>query len=643
MRMTYKHSEEAAFARAKKQLCGRFTAWLTANAPAGRADAATVSEIISTAETALDYRFGYSDGRLGHWTAADLDDFLLWWFPRKVTMPDSDVRGVVPGVRAWINFLAEVGLLDPLSDVVAVLEEALGRIERDFSAAMADESRWGIGKSLGMAMLGAGIDVTDEDAVGRFITSYNEGLSTGYDMPPFPAVRLKDTAALAEAAAESTMVRRVRTFVEWVGAGRALTQTGRLKKADGAELIELLGTNDVMDPVIGDRVFRTVSTDELLGVNLTFEWAKAAGFVRTVKRRVVPVKKRQSMLADPLATLERLYDSLFDLEEVLYDRRYFPSIVGVAYGDYLVRMLTHLYAAVGERISIEETLEPAWELLTDRYGCDLRTDKDLSVWRSVTDSDLVDAVALAADLGIVTADGDLHSYRLSADLLDGEEAGSGPQTQVELSPLGLWAVNRSIRAVGLAAPVVGELAAADATTLCATIRSYDIESFDTEISEWLDARAPQAATGELVELVRDTDDPGLRMVAMTALTRIDPQGHDALGYLAGEPVFGTLAKVNLMAIGRLGEDALTHEEALVVMVETLAALDEVDQDDVVSALARFGGDQEGLVGQLWSVPHPAVADVLQAIAAHHPERRVAKAARRALFKARSRQPATKPR
>jgi len=50
------------------------------------------------------------------------------------------------------------------------------------------------------------------------------------------------------AAAESTVVRQVIEFVEWVGAGRKLTATGALTLADARILVDRLGTGDVIDP-----------------------------------------------------------------------------------------------------------------------------------------------------------------------------------------------------------------------------------------------------------------------------------------------------------------------------------------------------------------------------------------------------------
>lgn len=48
-------------------------------------------------------------------------------------------------------------------------------------------------------------------------------------------------------AARAPTVVRVRAFVDWVGGGRALTQTGRLRRTDALALVGLLDTGDVLD------------------------------------------------------------------------------------------------------------------------------------------------------------------------------------------------------------------------------------------------------------------------------------------------------------------------------------------------------------------------------------------------------------
>ncbi len=110
-------------------------------------------------------------------------------------------------------------------------------------------------------------------------------------------------------AAAAEPLRRLRAFTEWVGAGRKLTQTGRITLADARELVGLLGTGDVIDPRIGDRVFRTSSSEELRAITTVAEWAKASGLVRATGGRLVPVKKHAGLLERPLELWARMFEA----------------------------------------------------------------------------------------------------------------------------------------------------------------------------------------------------------------------------------------------------------------------------------------------------------------------------------------------
>src|SRR5215218_5447852 len=101
------------------------------------------------------------------------------------------------------------------------------------------------------------------------------------------------------AAAASHALTKVVALTRWVDTGRKLTQTSRLTMADARELVELLDTGDVIDPVIGERVFRTRSSEDLRGLAVMLAWAKAVGLLRVVHGRLVPVKKNARLLDRP--------------------------------------------------------------------------------------------------------------------------------------------------------------------------------------------------------------------------------------------------------------------------------------------------------------------------------------------------------
>ncbi|MEV6107808.1 hypothetical protein AB0M28_24360 [Streptomyces sp. NPDC051940] len=69
----------------------------------------------------------------------------------------------------------------------------------------------------------------------------------------------------------------------WIGPGRKPTQTGRIALTDARILIAHLDTGDKMDERIGDRMFRTKSSEELPRLNLLVEWFKAARLLRVTQ------------------------------------------------------------------------------------------------------------------------------------------------------------------------------------------------------------------------------------------------------------------------------------------------------------------------------------------------------------------------
>jgi hypothetical protein len=245
-------------------------------------------------EALIDHRWEDGDGVLCRWGPDDLVEALLDWFPRRMTMPAAEWPVVLPSVAAFVDFLFTEDLADERCADRDDLHVALEAMAGEFDAAMADETRYGIAKFWAMRMLAEGVDIADERATEAFIARVNAG-RVEFDQavlgevmanhqarmledpgvpPPLPVVWLPDREALRALADDTVAVRRIRRFTEWVGAGRVLTTTGRLKRTDARELIDILGTSDVMDPVIGGRVFRTGSTEALYELSIVFAWAR---------------------------------------------------------------------------------------------------------------------------------------------------------------------------------------------------------------------------------------------------------------------------------------------------------------------------------------------------------------------------------
>ena len=104
-----------------------------------------------------------------------------------------------------------------------------------------------------------------------------------------------------EAAADKAkLTGQIRSFMTWLGEGRKLTQTGRIGLADARHLVELLDTGDRIDPEIGDRIFKTRSSEQLPYLTRVEAWMKAARLIRVTGTRLVPVKKNAGLANRPL-------------------------------------------------------------------------------------------------------------------------------------------------------------------------------------------------------------------------------------------------------------------------------------------------------------------------------------------------------
>jgi len=218
-------------------------------------------------------------------------------------------------------------------------------------------------------------------------------------------------------------------FTGWVGAGRKLTQTGRITLADARELVGLLGTEDVIDPKIGDRVFRTKSSEELPGITTVVEWAKASGLVRVAGGRLVPVKKHAGLLDRPLELWSRMFEVFPRLGATLCPSGWGESLLRRHFEEGIGAVLAGM-ARRGGAIELAEACALAWDTVTAGYVLDAATDQQRATWRAVNDRDVRRAVDVLQLLGAVRLD-------------DGES--------VELTELARWAMRR-----GLGAPAPGD-------------------------------------------------------------------------------------------------------------------------------------------------------------------------------------------
>jgi hypothetical protein len=123
------------------------------------------------ASSMLQYKRDYADGRLCHWTGADLAEYLLDHFPRKVSVEEQTLSAVPRCACAFLEFLDARASLSgqPLEQLVQVCHALRG----DFLEHARDRSRWGPAKSLVMQMLAEGIDPSAPGAMDAWMANFN--------------------------------------------------------------------------------------------------------------------------------------------------------------------------------------------------------------------------------------------------------------------------------------------------------------------------------------------------------------------------------------------------------------------------------------------------------------------------------------
>jgi len=218
---------------------------------------------------------------------------------------------------------------------------------------------------------------------------------------------------LEQAAEHATLTGQIRSFAAWVGDGRKLTQTGRIRLADACHLVELLGTGDTIDPVIGDRVFKTKSSEELGYFNRVVEWAKAARLVRVTGSRLVPVQKNAGLLDRPLDLVLALFEAYPKLGKPLFPRgTYRQSLVGDEFGD-IAEAFVRTMLADQDACPVSLLRETASDMIAKRYLLSRLTEQQLGILQGTIDTDTAIAMAALEILGVAVVDREQDAVRLT--------------------------------------------------------------------------------------------------------------------------------------------------------------------------------------------------------------------------------------
>ncbi|HEX9316954.1 MAG TPA: hypothetical protein VGA71_16285 [Actinomycetota bacterium] len=575
-----------------------------------------------TVRLLLDYRAEYRDQNLTRWSAEDLSAVLLGLFPAKVVIDDEEVGDVVPAVRTFMEFLGSTGRLAKASDPLEDLLEELDEIEEVFEEAMGGPDAFGFAKRIALSMVADGVDVDDPEALETWIKDFNArpeserralmpppiaalGSPSRVSLPPdipLPMVALLPDEELARAVREAPLMTRLASFLDWVGSGRKLTDSGRIKLRDVPELVEVLGLG-VLPPGFAPR-----SSSDLPELDWTYALADAGLLVDVTRRGLVISDLGREMQSRPLEAWKSVFEGLFDAGAVTWLRgaKAWQPPWAQMLDDGLPDLLVLSYLGRDQGLLAEEVVELAWTEVPSKA-------RELGPkMRELLTRDVLALIGILSEIGVAERSPD----------------------RLVLTPLGIWGVNGLLRDEGHDAPAFTEGPDADPASLLAYWGSLDFEgsALGDGVDAWLAGRSPESAVRALADAARP--DVRLRGMFLYVLERMGPESADAVrgAGLERDPHLGPYVAAWLAGSG-VGDESEPADEDLarVIADQLVVLLMEGGPDDLVDMLDGLGppSEQAHFLEVLGKMQDADIGRVLDAVATSHPDPVVSRAARKA--------------
>ncbi|WP_327129586.1 plasmid pRiA4b ORF-3 family protein [Streptomyces sp. NBC_01727] len=225
---------------------------------------------------------------------------------------------------------------------------------------------------------------------------------------------------------------------------------------------------------------------------------------------------------------------------------------------------------------------------------------------------------------------------------DGSDDTPLPGNRLRLTPLGRHGLREYLLAEGIPAPLIGELADADAPTLLDALLDYDQESAQAEIAGWISQRGQGPAAVQLIDTCAglEADAALRRLSAAPVLAELDePRALAVLRKAAASKVPGC-AQIAAITLSGRGEIPEGHGPELQLwgLIDHLWGPLGVADEALAAFLDQQGGSVLPLLEQaaddLWRCDHPATRAVLEAAGRHlkAPDKVLAKRLRKSATK-----------
>ncbi|WP_433449450.1 hypothetical protein ACQPXS_13780 [Streptomyces sp. CA-142005] len=469
------------------------------------------------------------------------------------------------------------------------------------------------------------------------------------DSSPLPPVRLHSEAELARAALSTPLLSRAARLARWAGPETRVDAGGGLAEEQLPAAAELLGLSGEDAAAYASEAWR-VAVDAGL-VEIVDE---EAGTVRAGEDlKLLTAGAPADVLAVWLAALETVIadasvPDLDDLADALDEggRIDFSSLDWdpEAEAEFLDGVLGNLYLLTVSEGGSGEGPVPLPALAASMIVPDGMGEPTNDVLEQVSDAmmRLDDQFRMLEPAGVV-------EYRPVDEALmaDADEEPAAPVDDtdvsrygmVRLTPLGAYGLRARLLEAGFQAPAVGELADKGADALLDGTAAFGQAAARAETEQWLARREPLAGARELLAAARGADAgaPLRRLRCQQALSLIGAEAEPALREVLDDPELGGLARVWLSERGAAGVPAPSEELVFWLTIDTVAAqlAAEGNSEELQALVEGLAAQHSGFFSAAWRVEHPATAEVLEAMGRLHPDKKVAKEARKAAFKARS--------
>ncbi|GAA2486479.1 hypothetical protein ACOZGD_03010 [Streptomyces murinus] len=470
------------------------------------------------------------------------------------------------------------------------------------------------------------------------------------DSSPLPPVRLHSEAELARAALSTPLLARAARLARWAGPDTRVDAGGGLIEEQLPGAADQLGLTGDDAAAYAAEAWRVALDSGLVEIA-----DEDRGTVRTGEALALLTGSPQEVLTVWLAALETVLadasvPDLDDLVDALDEGGEidFASLDWdpEAEAEFLDGVLGNLYLLTVSEDGAGDGPVPLPALAASMIVPDDMGEPTDDVLEQVSDAmmRLDDQFRTLEPVGLVEyrpvdealmADAD---EELAAPV---EEADVSRYGMVRLTPLGAYGLRARLMEAGFEAPVVGELADKGADVLLDGTAAFGPSAALAETELWLNRHEPLSGARELLAAARGTDAGGplRRLRCQQALSLVGGEAEPALREVLDDPELGGLARVWLSERGAAEVPAPSQDLVFWLTIDTVAAqlAAEGNSEELQALVEGLAEQHSGFFAAAWRVEHPATADVLEAMGRLHPDKKVAKEARKAAFKARSQQ------